>query len=780
MFVRIIMFSPLPTKADGPVERQELVAKLEAASKLKKSGRARKTVCHNKGLAIDSWKFNEWDYGKDIELPCNARGLFIVDNTIVSRGYDKFFNVNEVAVTKVDSLRDNTNQEYNLTVKENGCILFISGLATGELLVCSKHSTGPRDDIERNHAVEGERQLIEQLQAHEKDPRELAMLLHELNVTAVCELCDDDFEEHVLEYSRNDAGLYLHGLNFNTTEFQTYPMDKVTAFAHEWGFRAVDLFNILGFDNLWLFLTEAAKTGTYNQREVEGFVVRTKSNGNDFFFKFKFEEPYLLYRQFREVTKKFILTRDMGSISIKKHPHITRRYLAFVRDLFLKEPQLEQEFVSGHGIIKVRKLFLAELGLDELSGMTLIKIDEEQAKAEPATETSYKYALVPVSVIGCGKTTTFQTLTHLFGWEDVQNDNVGAKKKGLFVSQILASLTKADVVMCDRNNHQFRERKQLMDDVLALKHNYLPSHVGIKFIAVNFVPEDQSIEEVRDITYTRVKQRGDRHQSIKIESNEREAKSIMNGFITRLQPLDPSHEPDSEFADVIQLRLGENSSLDNAKTICQHLRRIGVPVREVSDADFEQAFKKALEYTPTFTKFQPKPRLVSYFGVNVDRDPVVELLQKHIPADKTYQQLVSNDRVQSEFHVTLAHLSSVRGPDAKAIWKQLNTQFQTSAYKCPETRVPVGIFTNITITRIIVAENLLITLAVDVAELPRTNKHTHITVGTVKPSIRPHESNNVLSRVISKPPGIHTTKVGSVLVIDVNLTLENQQCFFHL
>ena len=55
---------------------------------------------------------------------------------------DKFFNTNEVRETAWDFIQERTKGPYELSLKENGCIIFISSLEDGTLLVCSKHSTG--------------------------------------------------------------------------------------------------------------------------------------------------------------------------------------------------------------------------------------------------------------------------------------------------------------------------------------------------------------------------------------------------------------------------------------------------------------------------------------------------------------------------------------------------------------------------------------------------------------------------------------------------------------
>ena len=57
------------------------------------------------GVTISSWKMNEWDYKKN-RTPTQIRGLFTRQTKndryeIVIRGYDKFFNIDEVSDTRV-------------------------------------------------------------------------------------------------------------------------------------------------------------------------------------------------------------------------------------------------------------------------------------------------------------------------------------------------------------------------------------------------------------------------------------------------------------------------------------------------------------------------------------------------------------------------------------------------------------------------------------------------------------------------------------------------------
>ncbi|PWN47464.1 tRNA ligase, partial [Violaceomyces palustris] len=180
-----------------------------------------------------SWKTSEFAYRKsnstDSQLPTLARGLFTQPiyspssptasehqpacHRIAVRGYDKFFNVGEMPWTKPESIRLYTTPPYEVTFKENGCIIFASALSPQRIVVTSKHSLGPSpQNTGPSHAEKGEEWLERHLGAKGRTKSELANELWRRNETAVFELCDDSFEEHVIEYPKEKTGLHLHGL----------------------------------------------------------------------------------------------------------------------------------------------------------------------------------------------------------------------------------------------------------------------------------------------------------------------------------------------------------------------------------------------------------------------------------------------------------------------------------------------------------------------------------------------------------------------------------------
>lgn len=689
-----IMPGKVPYAAQDVQEVQTLIRNLESGTKNVHKLSKKNFSCKRSGfdvenskekLVVYSWRFQDWDYKRD-DLPTYARGLFMSKNErgqdeICIRGYDKFFNTGEVESTKWENILANTKGPYELSLKENGCIIFISGLHDGTLLVCSKHSTGPRNG-ELSHAKAGEEWVLRQLATLGKTPEDLAKELRKRNVTAVAELCDDNFEEHILAYEKENAGLYLHGININIPEFMTYPGDQVQAFAEEWGFKKTDFLIHDDISTTKNFLEEVAETGSYNGRDVEGFVIRCKSRTNssgpyaDWFFKFKFEEPYLMYRQWRECTKALISGKPPR---YKKHVKITEEYLLYARKQLADNSRLGKAYANNHGIIKLRNDFLKE---KNLKGSDIIR-EEYSAIGGAPGEVTNNVILVPIATIGCGKTTLAIALVHLFNWGHVQNDNITGKgRPPRFTKELLTLLEDKPVVIADRNNAQRHERTQLIGDVQL-------THPHVRLIALNFVHSQESLDKVRQVTQDRVFSRGDNHQTIQAATDKNKVLGIMEGFIHRFEPLNPHAKPDDGFEGVIDLDPTVNSR-ENLETVVGSLHNMFpklMPEMPTSD-ELDEAINFALsdykpelrhtigdrgpkssnqrnqhqqkENRPNITK---KPKPLEYISVNLPKSQVIDALEtafSSVSSNKArfFRQLQQTRRVQPEFHVTLIHRAS--------------------------------------------------------------------------------------------------------------------------
>jgi tRNA ligase len=819
-----------PYAAQDPKEITALVHSLEAhKGKKGKGGFSVKKHTFNlpNGRTVDSWKMNEWDY-KKANLPTYARGLFTYQNhdghpEIAVRGYDKFFNHGEVRKTEWNNVRRDTRGPYELSVKENGCIIFVSGLDDDTLLVCSKHSTGPRGDVELSHAVAGERWVERHIATVGKKKEDLARTLRSMNATLVAELCDDDFEEHVLAYTPDQAGLYVHGINLNLPEFATYPGHLVDKFAEEWGMKKVVYVVEEDIEKVKQFLDRVAETGNYDGRDTEGFVIRCQAreadNGPyvDWFFKYKFEEPYLMYRQWRECTRALIAGKPPR---YKKHEAITKEYLDFARRRFVQNPGLAKAYNENHGIIKLRDEFLQFRGT---TGAEIIRQELERGPVESKKAVN-NIVLVPVATIGCGKTTLGLALVKLFGWGHYQNDNVKAKKgRGqIFADTISSMLVTNPVVIADRNNHQKRERDQIINDISKT----VPD---ARFVALHYVHDRSNYDNIRDATRKRVLDRGDNHQTIQAGSKgPGEIIEIMEGFMHRFQPVDPSESPDELFDLIINLDPTVESR-ENLEVIIGKMFETYPALfegREMpTDTDMDAAIQWAMnDYTPDFkmdlsrggggnkgthnfndnqirqnlqrhdnndgrkqsqqvAKPKKAPKM-EYFSVRLDASRVGSILEnlfasKGAETSRIYKQLKQTRRIQAEFHVTLMHRASASSNPA--YWDKLINLHESTAQATSGSWDPELGTCSVHMERVI-WDNRLMCFVIRLngsSTLPSTgeevvfesvNPVAHVTVGTASPNIKPKESNDLLQRWLNQGSG-GETGIGE-LPVKGNVTLE--------
>ncbi|PTB38684.1 uncharacterized protein TrAFT101_006707 [Trichoderma asperellum] len=735
------------------------------------------------GIEVDSWRMQDWDY-KRKGLPTYARGLFTTKTSrntpeIAVRGYDKFFNVNEVNETKWAMISKNTRGPYELTLKENGCIIFVAGLEDDTLLVCSKHSTGDRSDVELSHARAGEIRIEKQLAAVGKTKEDLARELRSRNITAVAELCDDSFEEHILAYENEKAGLYLHGINLNLPEFATYPSNLVQEFASQWGFIKTDLLIMEDIDQVKTFLEDVAKTGAYDGRDVEGFVIRCKMSPNptqlpfqDWFFKYKFEEPYLMYRQWRECTKAIIAGKQA---KFKKHVKITEEYLLFARKQLAGNPKLSKEYNQNHGIIKLRDDFLAYKNINGSDAANL-----EGCDRVIMSEVTKDVILSPIATLGCGKTTLALALTYLFGWGHIQNDNISGKgRPPRFVKAVMDQLKQHPVVYADRNNAQKHERKQLIGDIKTQSPE-------TRIVCLNFRHDEESIDEIRRVTQDRVIERGDNHQTIQAASNQDKFLEVMEGFIKRFEECNSNSAPDAGFDLIIDLDPTVDSR-QNLETLVKELN-LSLPnvVKEMpSPEKLDEAMDFALGYRPDFRhtipdrsgrkdaktgqqpqqqQKAPKKKGLEYMSVDLSADSINKLLDKSFKAvgpeaAKFYWQLKNTRRVQRKFHVTLMHRATK--DQYPELWKRYTDLHEAAG----GGDAKLG-DCDLMLERVVFDDRIMAIVVRIVDEEGKwecVNRIAHITVGTRDDGVKPKESNDLLGKWLEEGTGGEGNKIQEVV-----------------
>ena len=268
----------------------------------------------------------------------------------------------------------------------------------------------------------------------------------------------------------------------------------VDAFAAEWGFIQTASITLNSIAEVRSFTSECAKTGEWNGEAVEGFVVRThvteppqgkgKSSdaspyapGSSFFFKVKFDEPYMMYREWRELTRSLLSSKGGPSLaklpkSKLKRPE-TKLYVTWVIEEIKSDPDSFQEFTKGKGIIATREKFLKWLETGE--GKRQLENGKnavvETVSVEDRGKQFGKTIIVPVAVPGCGrlsqrschpfrltmtigKTAVAVALAHMFGFAHTQSDDVHVKKPApVFIKNVTTLLQQHDFVIADKYVH---------------------------------------------------------------------------------------------------------------------------------------------------------------------------------------------------------------------------------------------------------------------------------------------------------------------------------------
>ncbi|KAJ1812225.1 trna ligase, partial [Coemansia sp. RSA 2598] len=577
----------VPASLLGPPTEKEkydfrqLEAKMKAlASATPSSKRVVRNTKHEAlGQTIMSWKCTEYLYKKDpCPLPTQARGLFSSsqqegdgDQAIVARGYDKFFNIGEVPKTKWEWIDKNTQGPYELTVKENGCLILAAGVNSGkDLLVTSKHS------INTPHAEVGSSWVDKHVSRVGKTREEFAAFLYENNSTAIFELCDDDFEEHILEYPERLRGLHLHGICRNAVDLDIWPSAEVARVAEDFGFIKNQCFEFGTAEEGKRFADEVRQNKMLDGRAIEGFVVRCKvdQGTRPFMFKIKYDEPYLMFREWREITSRIIAEKPFKT----RYP-LSKIYVEWVKKEIKRDPSAFENFVTK-GVLGTRRRFLEYY--ESLDGSKPIEIESTADK---------KLLLFPVATIGCGKTTVCLALSRLFGFAHIQNDNIKNKKKGhdKFNNAVIGAFDKADMVIADRNNHLAVLRESLTNAV----RQELPN---CQLVALYWSHENASAAKILEKTKGRILKRGDNHQLL--VASLPNVNQIMHKFVNTFMPLDTDSSADSLVDDVVELDPMAESSQNLRVAVDYLCKTFPDMCKRPTEQEIDAALQEALEYKP--------------------------------------------------------------------------------------------------------------------------------------------------------------------------------------
>jgi tRNA ligase len=222
----------------------------------------------------------------------------------------------------------------------------------------------------------------------------------------------------------------------------------VDEFAREWGFIVTISHKLSSISEVKAFTEEIGRSGKWNGEALEGFVVRTTvsssptkgsanadvspySPGSSFFFKVKFDEPYMMYRDWREITKSILSKGENANLPKNKmaRPE-TQTYVAWVKGEIKRNPGLFEGYTKGHGIIATRELFLEWLETED-GKKGKRKTETEMEATQPPGKVFGKTIIVPIAVPGVGTSHPVYSLHTLTLTPPRQNINLSGSSRAV-------------------------------------------------------------------------------------------------------------------------------------------------------------------------------------------------------------------------------------------------------------------------------------------------------------------------------------------------------------
>lgn len=257
----------------------------------------------------DAFYKKQWN-----ELTCSSRGLFvhIPTETVVARGYDKFFNVNERKETEIKTLKDKLVFPVSSYLKYNGYLGLLSyNFVTDDFFISSKSlNVGDYASL-----------FKEQLRPYLSN--ELKSYLKSSKVTMVFEVLEPNNDPHII---KNNKGLVLLDIIDNNFCMHKSEYEVVQSVAEKFGFTCKEkMFEISDKEEFESIIDSVLK----GSDEIEGYVFEDSIG---YMFKVK-TDYYTFWKEMRRLKDR-----------VAKGKEITCRYPEemwepFYKFLLTKNPE---------------------------------------------------------------------------------------------------------------------------------------------------------------------------------------------------------------------------------------------------------------------------------------------------------------------------------------------------------------------------------------------------------------------------------------------------------
>lgn len=342
------------SKSNDEVANSDIVSVIEYM-------RASKFVNEKSFGNISSFNFTrqafdnkEWD-----GITTKARGLYIdtKHNEIVARGYEKFFNFNEMSETKPESLSRNLVFPVRAYVKENGFLGIVSTDHDGNIIFASKST------LNGNHVQMIKENLYNIYGANVIE--EIRRFSYDNKVSFVFEVIDKERDPHIIKYKNNEC-ILLDIIN-NDIKFNKYPYETMCEVADNIGLKYKYLADTINdYTELSRYIENASspnfayQTNRIDDKCVEGYVFED-ANG----FMFKLKTPYYNeWKMLRGVAIKIFRSGNINFTGALQSVE-SNYFYGWCREKFVTLTKQERWDYSKRNIISLRD----EFRLDKSQGV---------------------------------------------------------------------------------------------------------------------------------------------------------------------------------------------------------------------------------------------------------------------------------------------------------------------------------------------------------------------------------------------------------------------------
>lgn len=281
----------------------------------------------------DAFVNKSWNF-----MTVKARGLFVntKTNKIVARGYDKFFNLNEMEFTKWDNLKETLVFPCEIARKENGFLGLVGyDEETQRIIFCSK-STMSGEYAENFKNILLSKTTYDKLKTYfNSNP----------NTTLVFECVDPVNDPHIIKYNNEDC-ILLDIIN-NEIDFKYADYATITKVADSLGLSKKHIcFTVNTFEELQDVIGDAIA----READVfEGYVIRDSQG-----FMFKWKTPY--YNEWKALRGQ--VDRILKGYAISKE-YKNNEFIKWFIEYYKKD--ISEKHIDTYDIISLRKEYYKEL-----------------------------------------------------------------------------------------------------------------------------------------------------------------------------------------------------------------------------------------------------------------------------------------------------------------------------------------------------------------------------------------------------------------------------------